>query len=143
MAMKAGIDVDFDEELHVYFKDQARRGFAVTTENLRVKVQHLIEREKKKNANIESPFPGNIPGRKFAQSFLARHSDLNVKTLENSSLSKAALTDGKIRFWFKELYDYFTEMELLYLLNCPERNLNADELSFSICESTGNFCNTG
>lgn len=100
-------------------------GFPVTKSQVLESVGKLV-----KNLNRETPFKNNIPGKKWYNSFLSRHPEISKRVPQALTSSRAAVTEVDIRKWFGRVKTYFTENDLLDVLDDPSRIFNCDEAGF-------------
>lgn len=116
-----------DNEKHLvdwilYMKNH---GFPITKVQLLNSVRMLLNTMKEKTI-----FPNNMPGRHWYNAFRQRHPEIRDRVAQNLTNSRAAVSEEKIRAWFKEVQDH---LEPLNLLNIDDsRKLNLDESAFKL-----------
>nr|CAD7267128.1 unnamed protein product [Timema shepardi] len=123
-----------EEELKLvtWLEDLAKSGFPRKPDDLLNSVQEIVKATKK-----ETPFVDGCPGKKWYCSFIRRHLQLVTKTPESLTKGRARITEELIRKWFRELEDYLDKIGEKEILSDPDRILNGDETSFSMCPKTG------
>lgn len=121
---------ELEQTLCNWMKISCERGFPVTKDGLCYSVQKILN-----ETNKTTVFTHNRPGRKWFDSFLARHPELTVKHAEYISKARAAVTPEQIRKWFENtLQDLGDDADILLH---PERIWNMDETSFYLNPSGG------
>ena len=68
---------------------------------------------------------------------MKRHPHLAERCAEPITRSRAALTEGCVRGWFKDARSFFHDKKIEYVLNNPERQYNGDETGFRLDPKTG------
>ena len=84
-----------------------------------------------------TPFIDDHPGDKWLQLFLRRHHDIGLKSAEIISKGGAAVTEGHIRNWFKDLQKYLVEEDCSDILQKSSRIFNLDETGVGFCPKPG------
>ncbi|XP_008558637.1 uncharacterized protein LOC103579109 [Microplitis demolitor] len=110
-----------DNEKHLvdwifYMKNH---GFPITKVQLLNSVRMLLNTMKKKTI-----FPNNMPGRHWYNAFRRRHPEIEDKIAKNFTNSRAAVSEEKIRTWFKEVQDHLEPLDLLNIDATRKFNLN-------------------
>lgn len=90
-----------------------------------------------KNDNIGTPFKDGKPGQTWYASVLKRHSKISVRTAVIVDKSRAKLTEGFIRAWFKDLQTFLAYIKATDILEDPARILNVDQSGILLCPKTG------
>ncbi|XP_039278790.1 uncharacterized protein LOC120350267 [Nilaparvata lugens] len=123
-----------EEELKLatWLEDLAKSGFPRKPDDLLNSVQQIVKATKK-----ERPFVDGRPGKKWYENFMRHHPQLVRKTPESLTKGRALITEELIRKWFRELEEYLDEIGQKDILKEPDRILNGDETSFSMCPKTG------
>lgn len=106
----------------------SNRGFSPHKDDLLITVQKIM-----RNTNRQNPFINDKPGRKWLDAFFKRNPSLSVRIPETLTTSRASVSEQQLRNWFKEVYTYLENENLLEILNFPERIFNCDESAFQIC----------
>ena len=109
-----------------------RRGLPLIRDNLLDSVQHILSEDGRSN-----PFPNNRPRYSWYRLFMKRHPRLAERCAEPITRSRAALTEGCVRGWFKDARSFFHDKKIEYVLNNPERQYNGDETGFRLDPKTG------
>ncbi|XP_063215801.1 uncharacterized protein LOC134527237 [Bacillus rossius redtenbacheri] len=102
-----------------------KAGFPITIDDLQNSVQQLS-----KELRRPFPFKDGRPGRKWCTSFLKRNPGLTLRTAQNLTSSRAAVSQEQISAWFREVYKYLEENKLEDVLSDPRRIFNGDESAF-------------
>lgn len=102
-----------------------KAGFPLTMEDLQNSVQQLT-----KELQRNFPFTDGRPGRTWCTAFLTRHPTLTLRTPQNLTASRAAVTQTRIREWYQEVFSYLQENHLEDVLSEPKRIFNGDESAF-------------
>jgi|SRR5277367_6185611 len=117
------LGIECESLLVDWIKNCARMGFPITKACLLDSVSLLI-----KTAKIENPFSNGVPGKKWFQSFMKRNPDISQKHAEYINNARAAVTEEKIRLWFRDVTEYLGEN--VKILEDPTRIFNMDETAF-------------
>lgn len=123
-----------DEETHLvdWLIQLSKCGFPRKKDDLLNTVQTIILA-----GNRKSPFTDGRPGKKWYSSFLRRHNILTDRVPEGITKGRAIVTEEMIRKWFRELTVYLENINSADILSDPNRIMNGDETSFSMCPKTG------
>lgn len=111
--------------LVIWIKDMAKAGFPVTVSQLQDSVSKLIV-----ELQIENPFTNNRPGKRWNKSFQNRHPEISLRTTQNLTESRAAVTAEALAKWFAEVMKYLSDNNLKTVLENPQRVFNCDESAF-------------
>lgn len=95
-------------------------------------VQKIIKTEKRDN-----PFKDDRPGRTWLRLFFKRNPYLSLREAETISKGRAVVTKNSIKKWFHDLESFLIENGHNDILLDPDRIMNGDETSFSLCPKTG------
>lgn len=87
-----------EECLVTWIFELSRRGWPITKEQLQDNVQNLIRELKRPN-----PFVNDRPRRKWYDSFMKRHPRLSIRTAQNLTQSRSAISEDQLRNWFSEV----------------------------------------
>lgn len=124
---KMGPDTIFQPEeealLEKWVLDMAKSGFPLSKESFLHSVAKLAKELKK-------DFKNEMPGRKWYESFLRRHQAISLRTSQNLTKSRSAVTHIQLTRWFEEVYDYLKEINCSDTLLDPTKIFNADESAF-------------
>ncbi|XP_059058131.1 uncharacterized protein LOC131851625 [Achroia grisella] len=116
----------------------SEKHFPVNRELLMESVQKIIVEQGR-----PSPFTNNKPGKKWFQSFLKRHPDVE-KTAQNLSKSRDDVCEEALRKWFSEIESYLEQRGLKDILKDPSRVFNTDESAFFLSPKAGRvLCKRG
>ncbi|XP_064641188.1 uncharacterized protein LOC135496014 [Lineus longissimus] len=121
-----------EEELTKYVKYMSQIGHGRVKEELLDIVQKIIEKDGRPN-----PFKDGRPGKDWFKAFMARNPSLSIRTAEHLGLERAIVTPEKILKWFREMTEYFKDLDLLDIFEHPERLFNCDKSGFPLCVRTG------
>lgn len=103
----------------------AVRGFPVTKNQLLYSIQMYLNINKR-----VTPFPNNVPGRRWYDNFRERHPLISEKISQNLTASRAAITEEKLRNWHSDINKYCERENILDILEDPTRIFNMDEKGF-------------
>ncbi|XP_026686583.1 uncharacterized protein LOC113471547 [Diaphorina citri] len=95
-------------------------------------VQQLVTADQR-----QTPFKDNRPGKKWYAAFLRRNPQVTIREAEGITKGRAIITEEAIKKWFSDLKEYLVEENALDILDDPQRIMNGDETSFSMCPKTG------
>ncbi|CAH0718999.1 unnamed protein product, partial [Brenthis ino] len=121
-----------EEKLKTWVLDMAKCGFPINKKELLESVANIV-----RDTNIKNPFKDGVPGDTWYQAFLRRHPDVNVREPEGINNARAAVTENRVRFWFKDLKEYMKSIDALDVFDNPTRIFNGDETGFSLCPKSG------
>ncbi|CAH0721901.1 unnamed protein product, partial [Brenthis ino] len=121
-----------EEKLKTWVLDMAKCGFPINKKELLESVANIV-----RDTNIKNPFKDGVPGDTWYQAFLRRHPDVNVREPEGINNARAAVTENRVRFWFKDLKEYMKSIDALDVFDDPSRIFNGDETGFSLCPKSG------
>jgi hypothetical protein len=88
-------------------------------------------------SNRQTYFTYGRPGRKWFNLFLRRHPEIVKKNTEIISKARAAVTEGALKGWFRELSAYLKEEGQYDVMLDPCRIYNADETGAQFCPKSG------
>jgi len=97
-------------------------------------VQHILNEDGRSN-----PFPNNRPGYSWYRLFMKRHPRLGERCAEPITRSRAALTEGCVRGWFKDARSFFHDEKIEYVLNNPERRYNGSKRASDLIQRLVKF----
>lgn len=106
-------------------KLMVKQGFPIGKDNLQDSVKKIVD-----DLNINAPFKGGRPGKKWYSSFLKRHPDLIARQPQNLTASRALVTTHQLKNWFEEVNTYLRDNNYKDILNEPQRVFNMDETAF-------------
>ena len=101
----------------------AKVGFPIGKNQLFDSVRHLMVELKRSN-----PFTNNRPGISWYISFLKRNPEISTRAPQNLTITRASVTNAKIKEWASEVHEYLKTHNLDYILTQPV--FNADEAAF-------------
>ncbi|XP_063219543.1 uncharacterized protein LOC134529419 isoform X1 [Bacillus rossius redtenbacheri] len=117
---------DIEDMLVQWIIDCANMGFPVDKEDLCSSVKKLLD-----EGNVQQKlFLDNRPGKKWYYSFLKRHPVISQKHAEYVNRARGAVTEEKIRAWFREVYTSLKDYS--DVLEDPNRVFNMDETCFCL-----------
>ncbi|XP_044003732.1 MFS-type transporter clz9-like [Aphidius gifuensis] len=119
------LGIENEIQLVKWIMYMSEHGFPITRIQLFNSVQLLLKHLKKK-----SPFTNNRPGKHWLSSFMSRHPELCEKMSQNLLYTRATLTEGMIRGWFKEIKCYLEKENLINI--DATRIYNCDESAFAL-----------
>ncbi|XP_068081988.1 uncharacterized protein [Anabrus simplex] len=133
------LGVELESRIKKWMLDLAKQGFPLTWHMVFMTVKKFLDDKEKELPNRPSKqlFKDNIPGEKWWQLFLSRHTEVKEKTAEALTRSRAEVTEAGIRSWFNELAVYLKEEGYFHILEDPTRIFNADETGFLLCPKNG------
>lgn len=105
-----------------------KAGFPVTKNQLLDSVAILLRELKRHTC-----FTNGRPGRHWYEAFLRRHQEISVRTPQNLSKARSAVTEKNMRKWFAEILSFSTEESYLDILQDPGRIFNCDECAIYLC----------
>lgn len=110
-------------------------GFPITTMDLRCVVKAYLERSGRKVPCFKN---GNLPGREWARSFMARHKDvLSQRLSKNISYARAANDEEVLDIFFKNLEEELKDMPPENIWNFDETNVQDDPGSKKVITRRG------
>lgn len=121
---------DNEEMLVKWVLECCKMGFPITKDGLLTSVQKIVNELK-----IKTPFLNGRPGRTWFYSFLNRHKEIAQKKAEYLHRGRGAVTEVKIRNWFKEVEETLGDDK--NVLEVPERVFNMDESGFTLAPKIG------
>lgn len=121
-----------ETELCDWLRELAKRGFAQKKYDLINSASKIIKLNNRKN-----PFKNNTPGNNWHKSFLSRHPELRPRKYEKLNQYQSGADEKYIRDWFSAIKTYLRDIKQEDILTNPLRILIGDEMTFSICSSTG------
>lgn len=121
-----------EEKLKKWVLDMAKCGFPINKKELFESVSKII-----RDTGMKNPFKDGIPGDTWYQSFLRRHPEISVREAEGINNARAAVTETRVRLWFKDLREYIQSIDALDIFEDPDRIFNGDETGFSLCPKSG------
>ena len=112
-----------EQEIINWILHKAERGYPVTKTQLLDSVQNYIEFLKRK-----TPFTNNRPGRHWYEGFRKRNPNLLIRTVQQVTLNRAAVTRESLIEWFNEHDSYLHNKNLLdvspnTIFTCNETNI--------------------
>ncbi|XP_069358266.1 uncharacterized protein [Maniola hyperantus] len=123
---------EIEEKLSKWLINMAKCGFPLTKQDLIESVSKII-----RDSGIKNPFKEGKPGDTWYHNFLKRHPEISIRVPEGINNARAAVTETRIRSWFKELRDYMASIAALDIFEEPDRIFNGDETGFSLCPKSG------
>ncbi|GFO08407.1 hypothetical protein PoB_003491200 [Plakobranchus ocellatus] len=114
-----------EERLVNWLKMSARPGSGKARKDLAIVVQQIFNVE-----GGQTPFKGNLPGRKWLQSFLKCHKKLRERKTMVLREQRAGLSKEKKKAWFKEIAVNLSEDGIDISSVEPDCIFNADETGF-------------
>lgn len=85
-------------------------------------VQRYLQKKR-----VSTQFNDNRPGRKWVENFKRRHPDIRIRTAQNLTQSRAAVTEEDIESWGNRIHTYLRGNGLDSILKEPHRVFNCDE----------------
>ncbi|XP_060803913.1 uncharacterized protein LOC132902523 [Amyelois transitella] len=119
------LSAEQEDIIVLWILEMAKAGFPVTVQQLQDSVCKLVT-----ELNIETPFKNNRPGRHWYESFKKRHPEIRLRTSQNLTEPRAAVTYEALRKWFAEISEFFKEKNLEAVIKNPKRVFNCDETAF-------------
>ncbi|KAF9412963.1 hypothetical protein HW555_008660 [Spodoptera exigua] len=107
MGPESYLSTEQENVLVLWILEMAKAGFSVTVHQLQDSVCKLVAK-----LNIETPFKNNRPGRHWYESFKKRHPEISLRTSQNLTESRAAVTNEALSNWFSEISEFFKEKSL-------------------------------
>lgn len=126
------LGVQGEEKLAKWILDMAKCGFPLNKQELLESVSKIIEK-----SGTKTPFKDGKPGETWYQKFLKRHPQISIREPEGINNARAAITENRIRIWFKELQEYIKSIDAIDIFEEPDRIYNGDETGFSLCPKSG------
>lgn len=128
-----------EEVLVKYIQLSCDRARPVTKSNVMKAVSIILkeEREGKYHRQLPPSFRDDCPREKWWKLFRKRHPTLTFRTPETLTTSRKNVTKASVYQWFEDTLTYFTDNDLLDVLEDPARNFNIDESGFSLSPKRG------
>lgn len=111
---------EVEDRLAKWILEMSKMGFPVNKDWLTYSVKHLLDEQ-----NSTSVFKNNLPGRKWFEGFLRRHSRISEKKSEQLAKARSILTENRIKLWFNDIKILLGEK--INILEDPRRVFNMDE----------------
>lgn len=89
---------DAERAIVVWMIESVQKGVPVSKAALKFSVKKLVE-----SGRMKVPFTNNIPGRKWLESFKARHPEITERKSEYIHKGRASVNEKNIRSWFQEV----------------------------------------
>lgn len=121
-----------EEKICQWVTNMAKCGFPIRKKDLLETVAGIV-----KDSGKPTPFKEGKPGEKWYRCFLRRHPEISIREAESINRARTAVTEERVRNWFRDLKQYLTEQGSLDVLDEPERTFNGDGIGFSLCPKTG------
>ena len=125
MGRNCYITDDIENLLVNWVKAMVKKGFPITKDQLQDSVKKIVD-----DLNLQTPFKGGRPGKRWYSSFLKRHPDLITRLPQNLTTSRASVTKPQLKRWFEEVHSYLKENKFDDILKEPNRVFNMDETAF-------------
>ncbi|KAI5696630.1 hypothetical protein M8J76_009934 [Diaphorina citri] len=132
MGPKSILTKDEEDNIVQWCCSLAKCGFPRKIDDVLNSVQQLVTADQR-----QTPFKDNRPGKKWYAAFLRRNPQVTVREAEGITKGRAIITEEAIKKWFSDLKEYLVEENALDILDDPQRIMNGDETSFSMCPKTG------
>ncbi|XP_064292277.1 uncharacterized protein LOC135309805 [Plodia interpunctella] len=126
------LGVEGEAKLTKWILDMAKCGFPISKQGLLESVSKIIAK-----TGIKTPFKYGMPGDTWYQKFLKRHPEISIREPEGINNARAAITENRIRHWFKDLRNYIMSIDAMDIFEDPDRIFNGDETGFSLCPKSG------
>lgn len=123
IGFKTAFTTEEEQMLVKWVLDSACKGFPITKGNFLFSVSQLA-----KELNIQ--FIKDKPSRSWFEGFMKRHPNVSLRTAQNLTISRAAVTEKNLQSWFSEIFDYLKANKIDNLLKEPEKLFNLDESAF-------------
>jgi hypothetical protein len=112
-------------QLSDFIVECAERGYPLTRARVLCIACEMLQ--------IKSDGKAVQPGAKWFKGFLRRNPGIATRTAQKVSRASAVVSENNIRDWHKQIEHYFTENDLMHILeNHPERLFNCDESGFQL-----------
>ncbi|KAH9642176.1 hypothetical protein HF086_007675 [Spodoptera exigua] len=98
MGPESYLSTEQENDLVLWILEMAKAGFSVTVHQLQDSVCKLVAK-----LNIKTPFKNNRLGRHWYESFKKRHPEISLRTSQNLTESRAAVTNEALSNWFLEI----------------------------------------
>lgn len=123
-----------------YIKFCNDRAHPATKDNIIQTVKQIVTEERDagyKRKNLPASFVQGHPGEKWWKLFKRRHPNISYRSPETLTSARKNVSQGSIRQWFADTYQYITDVDALDALHDPSRNFNIDESGFSLSPKQG------
>nr|XP_018914241.1 PREDICTED: uncharacterized protein LOC109042098 [Bemisia tabaci] len=114
-----------ENRIEDWLKKMARAGFPITKSVLFSCISKYI-----KEKGLANPSKNDLPGKSWYAGFLRRHPNLIIRTPQNLTSSRGAVTKAQITAWSHEVQAYLTEHGNMEIFEDPNRVFNCDEAAF-------------
>lgn len=128
-----------EEAIVNYIKVSCDRARPVTKSNVLKAVSTILKDERDGNYKRALPpsFRDDCPREKWWRLFRERHPNITFRTPESLTTARKNVSKASVYQWFQDTLTYFTDNDLLHVLNDPARNFNIDESGFSLSPKQG------
>ena len=134
--MKPGPEPYLGEDLENHISEwiikMARIGYGQTKEQIKDKVQELVN-----SLKIKMPWENGRPLEKWYKLFVKRHPELRYKMSQALARECCGISYTDLAVWFDELKDFILEMDQPQILDDPLRIYNCDETGFLLSPKPG------
>ena len=117
-----------------YSQLMAEIGYPLTKKEFLREVKRVIDIDDR-----TTPFPDNLPGKKWFQTFQKRHPEITMRTPMSLGHERSVVNIGMIRGWYDGVFNYLKKEVPGYesLVNSSRRIFNADESGFPLAVKAG------